>query len=108
MNRDGHAVQVVFNYNRQFIDARIRDIFEPAKNTSDKLGLALEDLFEERIKYLSQYCAEESVYMVLWTRPSNLTREQLTRANKDKLKMIKEEKIPPFRRTQNLVAQIPD
>lgn len=108
MKRDGHAMQVVFNYDRQFIEARIREVFEPAKNSADRLQLSLNDLFEERVKYLSQYCAEENVYMVLWTRPNNLTGEQLQRANKEKLKTIKENHIPPFRRTQNVIAPIPD
>src|SRR6185437_7099233 len=44
----------------------------------------------------------------LWTRPYSLTNEQLKRANKDKLKIIRENKIPPFINGQNLIAAIPD
>ncbi|MFN7095772.1 MAG: hypothetical protein ACK4M7_10445, partial [Burkholderiales bacterium] len=46
--------------------------------------------------------------MVLWTRPGNLTGEQFSQAQKNKLKDIRENKIPPFRRSQNIIAAIPD
>lgn len=106
--RAGHAVQVLFHYDRQIVGNVLEDILQPAKNTSQRLNLSLDDLFEERIKYLAQYTAYEAVYLVLWTRPSSLTGEQLQRSTKDKLKLIKEKKIPPFQRTQNVIAAIPD
>lgn len=107
-SRAGYGLQVLFHYDRQAVSNVLEEILQPAKNTSKRLNLALDDLFEERIKFLSQYCADESVYFVLWTRPSSLTAEQLQNANKDKMRLIKEKKIPPFRFTQNLIAPIPD
>ncbi len=38
----------------------------------------------------------------------SLTKEQSQRAVKDKLKVIRENKIPPFKNGQNLIAAIPD
>ncbi len=108
LSRPGYGVQVLFHYDRQGVTELIKEILEPAHNTSKRLNLALEDLFQERIKYLSEYCASESVYFVLWTRPSSLTSEQLQRSHKDKLKLIKEKNIPPFHRTQSIIAAIPD
>lgn len=108
LSRAGHAAQVLFHYDRNVVAAQIKEILEPAKQTSKRLHLTLDDLFEERIKFLSQYCAYEVVYLVLWTRPTSLTREQADRAGKDKLKLIRERKIPPFRLTQNVLAAIPD
>lgn len=108
LSRAGHAVQVLFHYDRQAVTGVLEEILHPAKATSKRLNLTLDDLFEERTKFLSQYCAYESVYFVLWTRPGNLTGEQLQRSMKDKSKLIKEKKIPPFQRTQNVIAAIPD
>jgi intracellular multiplication protein IcmB len=76
--------------------------------TAKNLELNLTDLFEERVSYLSEYCAKESVYFVLWTRPSGLTGEQYKRAMKDKVKAMKANKIPPFTASQNLLAGMPD
>ncbi len=108
MSRPGHALQVCFNYDREHVTKLIDDVFTPAKLSAKRISLDLDDLFEERTRYLSHYCAEESVYFVLWTRPTYLSQEQMNRAMKDKLTFIRENKIPPFKRTQNILAAIPD
>ncbi len=108
MSRPGHAIQIYFNYNKDDIAEQIGEIFQPAKETAHRLECQVEDLFNERIAHLSRYCADESVYLVLWTRPASLTSEQLRRAKKDKTKTIKDKKIPPFRYTQNVVAALAD
>lgn len=108
LKRPGHIVQVCFSYDRAAVKLQIQDILAPAKNTANKLGLSLDDLFKERVDYISRYCAEESLYFVLWTRPYALSGDQLQRANKEKLKFIREKNILPFKNGQNLIASIPD
>ena len=106
--RPGHAMQVYFVYDRDAVKPEIEDILSPAKATAKRLKLDLDDLFSERVNYISKYCAHEELYFVLWTRPFSLTGEQLKRANKEKLAFIREHKIPPFQNGQNLIAAIPD
>jgi intracellular multiplication protein IcmB len=108
LKRPGHAVQVYFVYDRDAVKPEIEDILSPAQATARRLRLDLEDLFSERVNYISRYCAHEELYFVLWTRPFSLTAEQQKRANKDKLNFIREHKIPPFKNGQNLVAAVPD
>lgn len=104
LSRAGHAVQVLFHYDKQAVSDLIEDMLTPGQQTSRRLNLELDDLFKERINHLAKHCADESVYFVLWTRPSNLTSEQFQRATRDKLKWIREKKVPPFRLTQNVIA----
>ncbi|OGT36577.1 MAG: type IV secretion protein IcmB [Gammaproteobacteria bacterium RIFCSPHIGHO2_12_FULL_37_14] len=106
--RPGHALQVYFSYDRESVKAEIEDILSPAWSTARRLELDLDDLFSERINYISKYCAREELYFVLWTRPYSLTSEQLKRATKDKLNFIREHKLKPFKNGQNLIAAIPD
>ncbi|KGP62559.1 type IV secretion protein IcmB [Legionella norrlandica] len=108
MGRPGHALQVYFSHDKQNIVKLIKDIYSPAEATANRLELNLKDLFEERVNYLSQYCAEERVYFVLYTRPFNLPGDQLKAANKAKLKMLKDTKAPPFKNTQTIFAAIPE
>lgn len=108
LKRPGHVVQVYFTYDRGAVKPEIQDIFSAARATAQRLKLNLEDLFRERVEYLSKYCAHEELYFVLWTRPFSLTPEQQTRAAKDKLKLIRDNKIPPFTNGQNLIAAVPD
>lgn len=108
MSQPGHSIQVYFSYNKEGVSAEIKDILEPAKATSERLSLRLDDLFSERVKNLSHYCAHEETYLVLCTGLSSLTTEQLKRANKEKQTYIKKSHIPPFRHTQNIIAAVPD
>lgn len=108
LKRPGHVVQVYFSYDREAVKPEIEEILSPAQATAKRLHLQLEDLFNERIDYISRYCAREELYFVLWTRPGSLNAEQLKRANKDKLNFIRSGKIPPFKNGQNLIAAIPD
>lgn len=108
LKRPGHAVQVYFSYDKAVVKSELEDILSPAKATAKRLKLQLDDLFKERVDYLSRYCAHEELYMVLWTRPTALTGEQQKRAAKEKLNLIRENKIPPFKNGQNLIAGIPD
>lgn len=108
LKRPGHVVQVYFSYDREAVKPEIEDILSPARATAKRLRLDLDDLFVERANYISKYCAHEELYFVLWTRPYSLTAEQGSRASKDKLNLIRENKIPPFKNGQNLIAAIPD
>lgn len=108
MGRPGHSLQVYFSHDKQNIKKLITDTYEPAVATAKRLELNLTDLFEERVNYMSLYCAEERTYFVLITRPFNLTSEQLKAANKAKAQMIKERKAPPFKNTQTIYAAIPE
>ncbi len=108
LKRAGHVVQVYFSYDRAAVKPEIEEILSPAKATAARLKLSLDDLFKERVDYLSKYCAHEELYFVLWTRPYSLTNEQSQRATKEKLKNIRDNDIPPFKNGQNLIAAIPD
>lgn len=108
LKRPGHVVQVYFSYDRDAVKTEIEDILSPAKATSKRLNLDLDDLFTERVNHISKYCAHEELYFVLWTRPYSLNAEQLKRSSKDKLNFIREHKIPPFKNGQNLIAAVPD
>jgi intracellular multiplication protein IcmB len=108
LSRTGHAVQVFFSYDKEAVRREIEEIFLPARQTAKNIRLNLDDLFKERIKFLSQYCAKETFFFVLWTRPASLTKDQMKRAMKDKHKYLNENKIPPFKDSQYLLAAIPD
>ncbi len=108
MSRLGQTIQIYFTYNKDAVAEEIRDILRPARDTAQRLGLSLIDLFDERASYLARYCAHEEIYAVLRTRPAALTREQRKRSVKDKRNLTKEKKIPPFRQTQDILAAIPD
>ena len=108
LKKPGHVIQVYFSYDKSAVRPELERILEPARATAARLKMKLDDLFDERINYLSKYCAHEEMYMVVWTRPYSLSNEQLDRANKEKLRVIRENKLPSFKNGQNLIAAVPD
>lgn len=108
MKRAGHAFQFYFSYDQDGIKAELNNILSPAKETAERLHLSLEDLFKERVDYLSDYCGYEKLYLVLWTRPFILTQEQAKRAANAKGKELRKNKIPPMKNGQNLAAGVPE
>lgn len=108
LKRPGHVLQVYFSYDRGTVKPELQDILSPAIATAKRLKLTLEDLFNERIDYLARYCAREELYFVVWTRPYSLSKEQRSRVVKERLKLVRENKIPSFNNGQNVIAAIPD
>lgn len=108
MSRPGYSLQVVFNYNKDQVLEQIKSNFRPSRDSAEKIGLDLEDLFEERKQFMSRYCAAEDVFIVLYTELDALTKDQRKQAQKEKSAMMKKGKIPPFKYTQNILAAIPD
>jgi len=106
LGRRGHSFQVVFSYDRAKAQQQISDMLMPAKATAQRLQLALNDLFTEREKVISSYCAKENMYFVLWTHPTSLPPEQQSKAQKDKLKAINDNKYPQPLNAQNMIAAV--
>src|SRR5579864_6193439 len=90
LKRPGHVVQVYFCYDKGAVKPELEEILSPARATATRLQMSLDDLFKERVDYLSKYTAHEELYFVLWTRPYSLSNEQSSRASKEKLKTIRD------------------
>lgn len=108
MSSPGHAFQMWFSSSQENAQDEIRDVMAPAINTAQKLKLDLDDLFKERVDFLSRYCVVESVFLVIWTYPNSLSSEQNSRAMKEKLKLLRKNKSPPMMNVQNVIAAVPD
>ncbi|MBP9721569.1 MAG: type IV secretion protein IcmB [Gammaproteobacteria bacterium] len=106
MSRPGHNIQVVFGSDRELVSNDIKDSLLPAWDTARRLSLELDDLFQEKINYLSKYCSNEDCYLVLWTTPRHLGKQQLKDATKRKRQQLKDLKIPPMRNAQGLFAPL--
>ena len=72
VGRGGHIVQIAFS--RDPVEARrtVRESMEAAVRTAGRIGLDLSDLFEEKTRVLSGWCAQESLCVAIWTTPDVL------------------------------------
>lgn len=108
LSRDGQGVQMFFKHDNENIVKQLNNIITPAKETALRLGLNLEDLFNEKINFLKDYCHEEEMYLVLWTMPSSLSKTQAEQVDKIRNKQFKENKVPLMINAQNFLASIPE
>lgn len=108
MSVPGHTVQVLFDFNPETIVGDIRANFKDGLETLANCQMDLNDLIEERFTHMARYCASESVYIAIYTRLPSLTNEQRKRIMSDKKEQFKDEEMPVFRYTQNIIAAIPD
>lgn len=82
-DRPGHAVQVYFTRDPHRIKPHLEDLLQPSRQTATDTGLAVKDIFDERVRHLSRFLSYEECYFVLWTRPSILTKNEIKRAQKE-------------------------
>lgn len=106
MSQAGHVLQVFFHYDPDAAALDVEQALASSRDTASRLSLDLQDLFQEREGFLSQFCGQEVVYFVLWTQPDLLTNEQRKVHNKQKAKEAAHS--PVFLHTQNLTAAISD
>ena len=72
-------MQFHFSRDPQRSERELEILMRPNRSAANAMGLELKDLFDERARNLSRYLAWEEMYMVLWTRPSALTKSDLSR-----------------------------
>ncbi len=72
LGRGGQIVQLSFSRDPLESRRSVGESLEAAVRTSGRIGLDLSDLFEEKTKVLSGWCAQESVTVAIWTTPDVL------------------------------------
>ncbi len=83
-DRLGHALQVYFVRDPGRIKAQLEALVRPSRLSAESIGLEIEDLLDERIRHLQRFLSAEEAFFVLWTRPSALTKSEITRLAKEK------------------------
>lgn len=108
LSRPGHSIQVFFQHSKETVKEELEKMLAPARQTAQQLNLSLDDLFNERVQELFRYCAAESMYIVVWSRPISLTQAQIEQANKNRGEAMRAARFPQIRNAQNIVQAIPE
>jgi intracellular multiplication protein IcmB len=82
-DRQGHALQVYFVRDPNRIKKVLDALVKPCKTSAANIGLEIDDLLDERVRHLERFLTHEEAYFVLWTRPSALTKHEITRAGNE-------------------------
>lgn len=84
LDRPGYALQFYFMRDPQRARGELDTIMRPNRSAAANIGLELGDLFDERARHLAKYLAWEEAYVVIWTRPTSLTKSDIDREVKEK------------------------
>ncbi len=86
-DRTGYAMQFYFMRNPATVGHDLDKVMLSNRMAARALELDLDDLLNERRRHLAKYLAHEEIYIVLWTRPSALSKTEATKAIKQRGKI---------------------
>lgn len=79
-SKAGHAVQVYFCRDPDLSQQLLKNMMVMPRTVARRVGLDLDDVFEERERHLQRFMVHEAFYMVLWTRLGVLSKQELDKA----------------------------
>lgn len=94
MEKKDHGMQMWFSMDSQRVKDELRRMLSGAFETAKTLRLDANDILEERIRNLSNYCSVEECYLVLWTKTSVMTRAEKSEERKKKATKKYEAELP--------------
>ena len=83
-DRPGYAMQFYFMRDSGMVGHDIDKSMQANVSSAQAMDLDLTDLLEERRRHLAHYMAHEDIYIVLWTRPSVLSKTEFSKAAQDR------------------------
>ena len=93
-NKTGHAIQVWFSMDSSRSKSSVQQALAPAYETAKKLNLDLIEILDEKVENIAKRANFEECYVVLWTRPSALVKNDAKLERKEKIKSRANAKSP--------------
>lgn len=109
LSKPGHLIQVVFEYDPEGSASRITELLEPSDLTARNLGMHISPLLSNWGNALKKYCALETCWLVLWTRPTVLSDSlRKTALNERNAAMAKTPNIPGCQQISRAITALHD
>lgn len=102
LQKEGHQIQFVFSKDKEKVRNYIQNSLKQAKRSAKNLQLDLDYYFDSKVDHLTKYCAYESCFMVIWSKPELIkeTLKQQQQENADRAA-----KAPLFIDAQNVIME---
>lgn len=101
--KSGHTMQIWFSIDPTKSERSVREALAPSYETIKKLNLDLKEILDERVANISNRANYEECYIVLWTRPSALVKNDMKQEMSRKKKM-RLEQVAPIKYSQDPFA----
>lgn len=90
----GHQFSVVFEHDPEGAEQQLMELAEPSINTAKRIGLQSVDMLIDRVKRNTPYVAHEPAYLVVYTSPATLSKDQLKDDINELQKKRSQSKLP--------------
>lgn len=80
-SKSGHALQVYFCRDPDLSAQLLKNMMVMPRTVARAVKIDLDDVFEERERHLQKFMVHEAFYMVVWTRLSVLSKQEMERAS---------------------------
>ncbi len=77
LEKKGHMLQFWFSIDPERTKQELENMIGAARETAKKLELDLDGMLDERVNNMSGWTSFEENYIVLWTRPTALSKSEL-------------------------------
>lgn len=102
-SKPGHSLQVWFSMDRSKSKQTVKEALAPSYETAKRLNLDINEILDERVENISSRANYEECYLVLWTRPAALTKQDI-KLNTEAKKKIRMHQIAPIKYSQDPFA----
>jgi intracellular multiplication protein IcmB len=86
LTRSCHALQFVLHYDPVTSGNTINKQFQPIKTQARNFKMDLDSVIDNASETYSKYCADEQMFIAVWTRPTVMSPAELKQARKDNVK----------------------
>lgn len=106
MRGGGHSFSMIFESDSESVGREIRATQAPMRETAERVGLDLTDLFDEDERVLSGVCSAERCWLALYTRPAAFGSADLKRDAAARKELFKDNPLPGLADAPNLFRVI--
>lgn len=90
---NGHTVDVFASRDASAVRGKLKNMSAGVRRTCDAIGLEMTDVINANEKEVARLTADEAVYLALWSRPSLLSKREITEGGKELLEAARQ--LPP-------------
>lgn len=102
LQKEGHQIQFVFSKDKDKVRDYIETTLSQARKSARNQQLDLDYYFDSKVEHLTKFCAYESCFMVVWSKPE-LIKETLKEQQQENAERAA--KAPLFIDAQNIIME---
>ncbi len=107
LREQGHNLQLFFTFDPAGVRRTLEEAAAGSYATAQRLELEVDDVLHSRVEHLSSFCADESMYIAMWTSPLMLSSQERKAAGARRTEAVRNS-VPIPATGQDIWALVPE